>query len=52
VSACSFIKRHKPQGCSSPKGRKVKAKVWELISLINNSSHPLVFVLNYHNLPV
>jgi hypothetical protein len=28
-----FIKRHKSQGCSSPKGRKVKAKVWELIAL-------------------
>jgi hypothetical protein len=27
------------KGCSSPKGRKVKAKVWELIFLIKFSSH-------------
>jgi hypothetical protein len=32
-SECMYnlLKRHKPQGWSSPKGRKVKAKVWELI---------------------
>jgi hypothetical protein len=33
-SECVFIiKIHKPQGCPSPKGRKVKAKVWEVFSL-------------------
>ena len=31
---CTILK-----GCSSPKGRKVKAKVWELIFLIKFSSH-------------
>jgi hypothetical protein len=56
-SECVFnlLKKHKPQGCSSPKGRKVKAKVWELMSLSisnHNSSHQLVFLLNYHNLPM
>jgi hypothetical protein len=29
------------KGCSSPKGRKVKAKVWEFIFLINNVSHSI-----------
>ena len=39
----------KPQasrGYSSPKGRKVKAKVWELIFLIKYSSHQWLFTLN------
>jgi hypothetical protein len=30
------------KGCSSPKGRKVKAKVW------NSFSHHWLFALNYH----
>jgi hypothetical protein len=37
-----FIKRHKPRGCSSPKGRKVKAKksssiIYSLVLLISLS---------------
>jgi hypothetical protein len=40
------------KGCSSSKRRKVKAKVWELIFLINNSYYQMVFVLNYHILPM
>jgi hypothetical protein len=49
-SKCMFnlLKYTSLKGCSSPKRRKVKAMVWELILLINNSSHQLVFVLNYH----
>jgi hypothetical protein len=35
------------KGYSSPKGRKVKANVWELIFLIKNSSHQWLFTLNY-----
>jgi hypothetical protein len=41
----------KPQslkGYSSPKGRKVKAKVWELIFLTKYSSHQWLLTLNYH----
>jgi hypothetical protein len=34
------------KGYSSPKGRKVKAKVWELIFLIKYSSHQWLFTLN------
>jgi hypothetical protein len=40
------------KGYSSPKGRKVKAKVWELIFLIKYSSHQRSFALNYHILPL
>jgi hypothetical protein len=43
----------KPQGgYSSPKGRKVKAKVCELIFLIKYSSHQWLFTLIYHILPM
>jgi hypothetical protein len=38
--------------CSSPKGRKEKAKVWELIFLIKYSSHQWLFTLNYLILPM
>jgi hypothetical protein len=48
----NLLKDTSLKGCSSPKRRKVKAKVWELIFLINNSSHQLVFVLNYHIPPM
>jgi hypothetical protein len=37
-SKCKF-KATSLKGYSSPKGRKVKAKVWELILLIKYSSH-------------
>jgi hypothetical protein len=49
-SKCMFnlLKDTSLKGCSSTKRRKVKAKVWELIFLINNSSHQLLFILNYH----
>lgn len=33
-------------GCSSPKGREVKAKVWELIILVEFSSHLNVYLIN------
>jgi hypothetical protein len=55
-SECMFnlLKRHKPQGCSSPKGRKVKKQRYGNSSPyqypINDSSHQLVFLPNYHNL--
>jgi hypothetical protein len=32
-------------GCSSPKGREVKAKVWELIFLVEFSSHLNVYLI-------
>ena len=44
-SKCMF-KATSLKGCSSPKGRKVKAKVWELIFLIKYSSHQWLFTLN------
>ena len=50
-SKCMF-KATSLKGCSSPKGRKVKAKVWELIFLIKYSSHQWLFTLNYHILPM
>jgi hypothetical protein len=40
------------KGWSSPKGRKVKSKVWELISLIKYSSHQWLLTLIYHILPM
>jgi hypothetical protein len=42
-SKCMFnlLKDISLKGCPSPKGRKVKAKVWELIFSINNSSHSI-----------
>jgi hypothetical protein len=42
-SKCMFnlLKDTSLKGCSSPKGRKVKAEVWELIFLINNGSHSI-----------
>jgi hypothetical protein len=49
-SKCMF-KATSLKGCSSPKGRKVKEKVWELI-LIKYSSHQWLFTLNYHILPM
>ena len=39
-------------GCSSPKRRKVKAKVWELIFLNKYSSHQWLSTLIYHILPM
>jgi hypothetical protein len=53
-SECMFnlLKDTSLKGCSSPKGRKVKAKVWELILLINSSSHQLVFLLKLSCLPM
>jgi hypothetical protein len=53
-SECMFnlLKDTSFKGCSSPKGRKVKAKVWELILLINSSSHQLVFLLKLSCLPM
>jgi hypothetical protein len=50
-SKCMF-KAISLKGCSSPKGRKVKAKVWELIFLIKYSSLQWLFTLNYHILPM
>jgi hypothetical protein len=50
-SKCMF-KATSLKGCSLPKGRKVKAKVWELIFLIKYSSHQWLFTLNYHILPM
>ena len=32
-------------GCSSPKGREVKAKVWEIIFLVEFSSHLNVYLI-------
>jgi hypothetical protein len=44
----SALKDTSLKSCSSPKRRKVKAKVWEFILLINNSSPQLACILNYH----
>jgi hypothetical protein len=42
-SKCMFnlLKDTSLKGCSPPKGRKVKAKVCEVIFLINNGSHSI-----------
>jgi hypothetical protein len=32
-------------GCSSPKGREAKAKVWELIFLVKFSSHLNIYLM-------
>jgi hypothetical protein len=50
-SKCMF-KATSLKGYSSPKGRKVKAKVWELILLNKYSSHQWLFTLIYHILPM
>jgi hypothetical protein len=46
------LKPQASKGCSSPIGRKVKAKVWELIFSIKYSSHQWLLTLIYHILPM